>query len=60
MIPVAKQDGSIRLCGDYKLTVNKAVRPEVYLDLLPRIEELFATLGRATQFTKLDLTTGTL
>ena len=53
MVPVAKQDGSIRLCGDYKLTANKAARPEVYP--LPRIEELFAILGGGTHFTKLDL-----
>jgi len=33
--------------------VNKAARPEVYP--LPRIEELFATLGGGTHFTKLDL-----
>ena len=30
IVPVTKRDGSIRICGDYKLTVNKVAQTEVY------------------------------
>ena len=48
-----KQDGSIRICGDYKLTVNSASDIESYP--LPRIDDLLSSLVRARVFTKLDL-----
>lgn len=48
-----KPDGSLRICGNYKLTVN----PEIISDWypLPSLEELFASLSGATIFSKLDL-----
>ena len=51
--PVIKQDGSICICGDYKVTVNKALKSEVHL--LPRIDELLTTLVEGEHFSKLDL-----
>ena len=30
LVPVIKSDGSIRNCGDFKKTINKLVRTEVY------------------------------
>ena len=30
IVPVVKPDGSIRICGDYKLTANKAAKTESY------------------------------
>ena len=54
IVPVLKQDKqSVRICGDYKLTANRASRVEHYP--LPKIEDLFATLGGGTLFTKLDM-----
>ena len=52
-VPVVKPNGSIRLCGDYKLTANKAVRIDTYP--LPRDEELFTTLTGSKIFAKLDM-----
>ena len=53
IVPVVKSDGSIRICGDYKVTVNKAAEVESYP--LPRIDDLLASLGGGKIFTKLDL-----
>ncbi|KAG8194442.1 hypothetical protein JTE90_011051 [Oedothorax gibbosus] len=41
------------LCGDFKLTANKATELEQYP--LPRIEDLFAQLANGKSFSKLDL-----
>ena len=53
VVPILKKDGSIRLCGDYKITVNQAANTESYP--LPRIEDLLASLSGGTAFSKLDL-----
>ena len=53
IVPVLKGDGRVRICGDYKVTVNKAAKVDKYP--IPRIEELFATLAGGKTFTKLDL-----
>ena len=48
-----KKDGSIRICGDYKVTVNRASKLNVFL--FHRIEDLFASLAGGKKFSKLDL-----
>ena len=53
MVPIVKVDGSIMICGDYKLTVNRAAKTDSYP--LPRIEDLFASLSGGQLFSKLDL-----
>ena len=40
IIPVVKSNGSVRSCGDFKLTVNKVDKLDIYP--LPKIEELFS------------------
>ena len=53
IVTVPKKDGSIRVCGDYKVTVNPALEVDKYP--LPRPEDLFATLAGGKKFTTLDL-----
>ena len=53
VVPVVKRDGSIRLCGDYKLTVNQVALVDTYP--LPLVQDIFASLSNGKSFTKLDL-----
>lgn len=48
-----KEKGTIRLCVDYKVTVNRVVDTEHYP--LPRLDDVLASLGQAKVFTVLDL-----
>lgn len=53
IVPVLKKDGSVRICGDFKVTLN----PHLHIDKfpLPKIEDLFQKLEGGVHFTKLDL-----
>ena len=54
IVPVMKADKkSVRICGDFKQTVNKASPIDKYP--IPRIEDLFAKLAGGRTFTKLDM-----
>ena len=53
LVPVVKADGGIRLCGDYKVTVNSQF--EVAHHPLPTNEELFITLSGSKVYSKIDL-----
>ena len=44
---------SVRICGDFKQTVNKASTIDKYP--IPKIDDLFASLAGGQKFTKLDM-----
>ena len=54
IVSVLKKDGTVRICGDYKLTLNQATKIDSYP--LPKISDLFASLAGGQTFSKLDLT----
>ena len=49
VVPVMKAEKTVRLCGDYKLTVNQVAKLDRYP--LPRIEDLYSQLGNGTTWT---------
>ena len=53
IVVVRKSDGSIRLCGDYKVTINEYLENIEYPT--PNAQDLFATLAGGRRFTRLDL-----
>ena len=53
IVPVLKPYGTVRICEDYKVTVNNDL--EVHQYPLPKAEELFANLNGGKKFSKLDL-----
>ncbi|XP_015281060.1 PREDICTED: uncharacterized protein K02A2.6-like [Gekko japonicus] len=53
IVTPVKPDGSIRLCADYKCTLNKALQQHSYP--VPVISHILASLGGGKIFAKLDL-----
>ena len=53
IVPVRKSAGSMRICRDYKITVNKITQFDKYL--VPKTEGLLATLNWGERFSKVDL-----
>ena len=54
IVPVVKRNGAVRICGDFKTTINPVLQIDQYP--LPRIEDIFASLSRGQKFSKIDLT----
>jgi len=52
IVPVKKKDGTVRICGDYKTTLNKATHNDKYP--IPRIEDLAYALSGGEKFSKID------
>ena len=50
IVVVRKPGGRIRICGDFKVTINPSLKT-----LLPKPEELFHALNGGSRFSKLDL-----
>ncbi|XP_017891008.1 uncharacterized protein K02A2.6-like [Ceratina calcarata] len=53
IVPVPKANGELRICGDFKDTINKDL--DCNRHPIPRIIDLATQMSRAAKFTKLDL-----
>ena len=52
-VPVLKSNNDLRLCGDYKITCNRAANLDCFP--IPKFEDLVCTLANKKIFSKLDL-----
>ncbi|XP_038220972.1 uncharacterized protein K02A2.6-like [Zerene cesonia] len=53
IVPIVKKDGNIRICANYKLTLNKVIEVDRYP--LPRVKDLLIKLKGGERFSKIDL-----
>ena len=53
IIPVIKSTGAIRICGDFKVTVNPKLEVDKYS--LPKPDDLFTSLQGDKRFSTLDV-----
>ena len=53
IVPVLKQNNEVRICGDYKSTVNRAVKIDKYP--IPNVQDLYVKLAGSRFYSKLDL-----
>ncbi|XP_063634888.1 uncharacterized protein K02A2.6-like [Cydia splendana] len=53
VVPVIKKSGEVRLCGDFKITLNPVLEDDKYP--IPRIDEIFSNLQGGQLFSKIDL-----
>ena len=53
IVVVQKKDSGVRICGDFKVTINPVICLQVYP--LPIPEEMFSALANGESFTRLDL-----
>lgn len=53
IVVVPKPDGTVRVCGDYKVTVNPNLNVDTYP--IPTPEEVFHKVSGGTKFSKIDV-----
>ncbi|XP_031333813.1 uncharacterized protein K02A2.6-like [Photinus pyralis] len=53
VVPIVKSDDSIRLCADYKVTLNRFLKDDKYP--IPRIEDIFAKMSGGRFFCTHDV-----
>ena len=53
VVPVPKPDGSVRLCGDFKITINSMLQVDQHP--LPKPQDLLTILAGGKKFSKIDL-----
>jgi len=53
LVCIPKADGSVRLCGDYKVTVNQCIHTDQHP--IPTPEEVLAKMAGGQKFSKIDL-----
>lgn len=53
IVPVKKSDGSLRICGDYKATVNRAIKSHAHK--VPSINDLLSRVDGGVLFAKMDM-----
>ena len=58
IVPMLKSYGSIRICGDLKVTANPHLNVDSYP--LPIIDSMLATTAGGSKFTKIDFKTAYL
>ncbi|XP_025412882.1 uncharacterized protein K02A2.6-like isoform X1 [Sipha flava] len=53
IVPILKPDGTVRICGGFKITINPVLEGTEYP--LPKIEHLYANINGSKYFSKIDL-----
>ena len=53
IVPIAKEDGRIRICRDYRVTINHLSKLDSYP--IAKADDLIAALAGGKSFSKLDL-----
>ena len=48
IVPVLKTNGQVRLCGDFRTTVNMATNTQTHP--IPKIEDIYSTLSGGLRF----------
>ena len=53
IVPVPKADGSVRICGDFKVTIKPVLQIDKHP--IPKPEDLLTVLAGGQKFSELDL-----